>query len=76
MTLKEVGINSSRIALLDKLMEMGAKIEIVNKNSFGKEPVADIIIQNSSLTGCEVLPKEVPNLIDELPILFIASSYC
>ena len=75
MTLKEVGINSSRIALLDKLMEMGAKIEIVNKNSFGKEPVADIIIQNSSLTGCEVLPKEVPNLIDELPILFIASSY-
>ena len=75
VTLKEVGINSSRIALLDKLMEMGAKIEIVNKNSFGKEPVADIIIQNSSLTGCEVLPKEVPNLIDELPILFIASSY-
>ena len=65
VTLKEVGINSSRIALLDKLMEMGAKIE----------PVADIIIQNSSLTGCEVLPKEVPNLIDELPILFIASSY-
>ncbi len=75
ITLKEVGMNPSRIALLDKLIEMGGDIQVFNQSSFGKEPVADLNVRSSALNPCEVSPDDVPNLIDELPILFIASSF-
>ena len=75
ITLKEVGMNPSRIALLDKLMEMGGNIQVSNFSSFGKEPVADLHVKSSALYSCEVKSDDVPNLIDELPILFIASSF-
>ena len=75
ITLKEVGMNPSRIALLNKLMEMGGDIQVLNHSSFGKEPIADVNVKSSSLNSCEVTAEDVPNLIDELPILFIASSF-
>jgi len=75
ITLKEVGMNPSRIALLNKLMEMGGNIQVFNHSSFGKEPVADLNIKSSVLNPCEVTSGDVPNLIDELPILFIASCF-
>ena len=75
ITLKEVGMNPSRIALLDKLMEMGGDIQVFNHSLFGKEPIADVKIKSSVLNPCEVTPDDVPNLIDELPILFIASCF-
>jgi 3-phosphoshikimate 1-carboxyvinyltransferase len=75
VTLKEVGMNPSRIALLNKLMEMGGDIQLFNHSSFGKEPIADVNIKSSVLNPCQVTPDEVPNLIDELPILFIASCF-
>ncbi len=75
ITLREVGMNPSRIALLNKLVEMGGNIRVFNHSSFGKEPVADLNIKSSILNSCEVTSDDVPNLIDELPILFIASSF-
>ena len=75
ITLKEVGMNPSRIALLNKLIEMGGDIKVFNHSSFGKEPIADVNIKSSILNPCEVTPEDVPNLIDELPILFIASCF-
>jgi len=75
ITLKEVGMNPSRIALLNKLIEMGGDIHVFNHSSFGKEPVADVNVKSSSLNSCEVTSEDVSNLIDELPILFIASSF-
>ena len=75
VTLREVGINPSRIALLNKLMEMGGDIQVFNHSSFGKEPIADINVKSSVLNSCEVTPDDVANLIDELPILFVASSF-
>ena len=75
ITLKDVGLNPSRIALLNKLVEMGANIKVLNNSLFGKEPVADINVKSSALIACEVASEDVPNLIDELPILFIASAF-
>ncbi len=75
ITLREVGLNPSRVALLKKLKEMGGKIEVFNQSLFGKEPIADINVKSSSLIACEVKSDDVPNLIDELPILFIACSF-
>ena len=54
---------------------MGANIKVLNNSLFGKEPVADIKVKSSALIACEVASEDVPNLIDELPILFIASAF-
>ena len=75
ITLREVGMNPSRIALLNKLIEMGGDIKVFNHSSFGKEPIADVNVKSSFLKSCEVTSDDVANLIDELPILFVASSF-
>ena len=73
LTLKNVGINKTRIALLEVLKEMGADIKLSNvTHEF--EPSADISIRTSKLNGINLNPELVPNLIDELPVLFIAAS--
>jgi 3-phosphoshikimate 1-carboxyvinyltransferase len=74
ITLKNIGINSSRTALLKVLVEMGADIKINNVKE-NIERTADILIKTSSLNAIVLDEKLIPNLIDELPILFIASAF-
>lgn len=72
--IKNVGINSSRTAFLKVLIEMGADIKINNvKDDF--EKTADILVRTSELKALVLDEDLVPNLIDELPILFIAASF-
>ena len=73
LKLKNIGINKTRIALLEVLKGMGADIKLSNViNEY--EPCADISIKASKLKGITLNPKLIPNLIDELPVLFIAAS--
>tara|TARA_S200000501_G_C20747550_1_gene710184 strand:- start:249 stop:1193 length:945 start_codon:yes stop_codon:yes gene_type:complete len=74
ITLKNIGINSSRTALLKVLVEMGADIKINNVKE-NIERTADLLIKTSSLNAIVLDEKLIPNLIDELPILFIASAF-
>ena len=73
LLIKSVGINPTRTALLVALKEMGANISIEN-HSNAYEPTADIRIKYSRLKGIQLNPAIVPNLIDELPVLFIAAA--
>jgi len=73
LTLINIGINKTRIALLEVLQEMGADIKLSNIIK-DYEPCADISIRASRLKGITLNPKLVPNLIDELPVFFIAAS--
>ena len=69
----KVGVNKTRIALLKVLKDMGADIKLSNEfNEY--EPFADISIRASKLKGISLNPKLVPNLIDEMPVLFIAAA--
>jgi 3-phosphoshikimate 1-carboxyvinyltransferase len=38
------------------------------------EPVADLRVRHSPLTGIEVDPALAPSMIDEFPVLFVAAS--
>jgi len=53
---------------------MGGKIEINNQTTFGKEPVADIVVRSSNLHGIEIPQSLIANSIDEFPIIFIAAA--
>lgn len=72
--LKQVGMNTARIGLLDVLKKMGADITYDDMTMKQREPRADIIVETSSLKATEVGPELVPRLIDELPVLAVAAT--
>ena len=73
LTIKNVGINETRTALLNAFREMGAEIDIINKTG-EFEPRADLKVKFSRLKGISLNTKLVPNLIDELPAFFVAAA--
>lgn len=74
LVIRNVGVNTTRTGALDILRGMGANIGIDNVRLLGEEPVADITIRSSKLTGIEVEPSKVPTAIDEFPMLFVAAA--
>lgn len=74
LIINNVGLNPTRTALLDVLIRMGAKIEVQLEYEDGGEPLGRIEITGGKLKGTEILEEEVPNLIDEVPILAVAGA--
>src|SRR5690606_37158629 len=70
VTLTDVGINPTRIGVINILQQMGARIDIVNKRMFGGEPVADLRVRAGALRGIDIPVEQVPLAIDEFPALF------
>jgi 3-phosphoshikimate 1-carboxyvinyltransferase len=74
LLIQNVGLNPTRTGLLDILRSMGGDIEIQNPRESGAEPVADLLVRKSALTGIPVPRELIPIAIDELPVLFIAAA--
>jgi 3-phosphoshikimate 1-carboxyvinyltransferase len=74
LLIQNVGLNPTRIGLLEVLRSMGGHIEILNPRESGAEPVADLQVHASALHGVEMPAALVPLAIDELPVLFIAAA--
>lgn len=74
LILEHVGINPTRIGVLNILRAMGASIEILSERQVGGEPVADIRVISSRLRGIVIPEDQVPLAIDEFPALFIAAA--
>ena len=75
LTLRGVGLNPTRTALLHVLRRMGAQIQLSNERG-ECEPMGDITVRYApQLHGTEILPEEIPNLIDEVPILAVAAAH-
>jgi 3-phosphoshikimate 1-carboxyvinyltransferase len=72
--LRHVGVNPTRIGVINILRSMGAKISVENEHSVGGEPVADLHIQYAPLTGIDIPAEQVPLAIDEFPVLFVAAA--
>ena len=76
LTLHQVGLNKTRNAVISALQRMGARMDIVPTSpEDAGEPYGDITVYGSdSLHGTSLLPEEIPNLIDEIPILAVAGA--
>lgn len=74
LLIKHVGINPTRIGIINILREMGAEIEILNERLAGGEPVADLHVISKPLKGIEIPQDQVPLAIDEFPVIFIAAA--
>jgi len=72
--LKHVGINPTRIGVVNILLAMGADISLENEREVGGEPVADIRVRYAPLKGINIPEDQVPLAIDEFPVLFVAAA--
>jgi 3-phosphoshikimate 1-carboxyvinyltransferase len=74
LLIRNVGMNPTRTGLLDILRSMGGRIDVQNARESGAEPVADLRVHASPLTGIAVPASLVPLAIDEFPVLFVAAA--
>ncbi|TMC64354.1 MAG: 3-phosphoshikimate 1-carboxyvinyltransferase, partial [Chloroflexi bacterium] len=82
LTLRNVGVNPTRRAVIDLLRAMGADIDERPLDTHGDgateagvgEPRADLVIRSSQLRGIDVGPAEVAAAIDEIPVLCLAAA--
>jgi 3-phosphoshikimate 1-carboxyvinyltransferase len=73
LLIKNVGLNETRTGVLAVLVRMGAQVrEIVESEE--AEPLGVIEVRGARLKGTEIGGKEIPNVIDELPILAVAAA--
>lgn len=73
LTIRKVGLNPTRTGILNVLLRMGARISDVVEQSDG-EPCGHVTVQGGDLVGTEIGGAEIPNVIDELPILAVAGA--
>ena len=70
-----VGLNPTRSGLLDALASMGADITISNSCDQNGEPIGDLTVRASRLTGTTVSGSLVVRMIDEFPAFAVAASF-
>lgn len=74
VTITGIGINETRTGIIKLLQAMGGDIELLAIRDEGGEPVADLHVRASVLHGVENDPADVPSMVDEFPVAFIAAA--
>jgi len=75
LTVHGVGLNPRRTGLLDVLERMGVRVSIFNRRKSGLEPVGDLQVQHGELSATVLDAKEVPLLVDELPLVALLAAH-
>jgi 3-phosphoshikimate 1-carboxyvinyltransferase len=74
LLIRDVGLNDTRTALLAVLLRMGAQVREAVEDVEQVEPRGIVEVTGFPLRGTVIQGKEVPHLIDELPILSVAGA--
>lgn len=74
IVIPNICMNPTRIGLITTLIEMGGDIEIQNRREEAGEPIADLRVRSSKLSGVTVPAERAASMIDEYPILSVAAA--
>ena len=74
LLVRNVGLNDTRTAILGVLVRMGAQVREAIEDVGQIEPRGIVEVTGAPLKGTVIQGKEVPQLIDELPILAVAGA--
>jgi 3-phosphoshikimate 1-carboxyvinyltransferase len=74
LLVRDIGLNKTRTGLLSVLLRMGARVREVIEDCDQVEPRGEVRIQGGRLRGTMIAGDEVPNVIDEIPILAVAGA--
>jgi 3-phosphoshikimate 1-carboxyvinyltransferase len=72
LAIRGCGVNPTRCGFIEVARRMGAAADIVEESSSLGEPVGSVTLRRAgALKGAEVTPEEVPDLIDEIPLIAV-----
>ncbi len=74
LLVRDVGLNDTRTTLLGVLIRMGAQVREAIEEVDQIEPCGTVEVTGAPLKGTVIQGKEIPQVIDELPILAIAGA--
>ncbi len=74
LLVRDVGLNDTRTALLGVLVRMGAQVREAIEDVDQIEPRGTVEVTGAALKGTVIQGKEIPQVIDELPILAVAGA--
>jgi len=77
LTIRDVGVNPTRRAVIDILRSMGASIDEAPSGATDAgigEPIADLTVRSSELRAADLGPADVAAAIDEIPVLCLAAT--
>jgi len=74
LTIVGVGVNRTRVGIIDALQEMGAQISYHKERTQAGEPVADLEVRFSELRGATFGGSSIVTMIDELMVLAVAAT--
>ena len=69
VTITDVGLNPSRTGLLEVLRRFGAQVDTIVEDEWNGEPVGRLRVRHGAMRDLVIAPEEVPEVIDELPVL-------
>jgi 3-phosphoshikimate 1-carboxyvinyltransferase len=69
-----VDVNPTRTGFLAVLERMGAPVAVEDVAEHYGEPVGNLVARPAQLRGAEVMPADIPGLIDEIPLLAVLAS--
>ncbi len=72
--LNSIGINPRRDGWRRVMADMQADLRLETEHQVGAEPVADIRVKSTMLQGMHVNVNDIPDAIDEFPVLFVAAA--
>jgi len=74
--IEDVGLNSTRTAILDVLRRFGARVLVERAEAEAdEEPHGRVVVEHNGSSDLTIAPEEVPGLIDELPGLAALAAY-
>ncbi len=76
LSVRGCGINPTRNGFLNVACRMGARVESHQESNSLGEPAGTIEVNGGSLTGARIDAEEVPELIDEIPLLAVLGLFC
>jgi 3-phosphoshikimate 1-carboxyvinyltransferase len=71
LVIQHVGLNPTRTAILDLLVSLGGRVNVLNVEAVTGELLGDLHVESSQVQGGEIASEMVPGLIDELPVLAV-----
>jgi 3-phosphoshikimate 1-carboxyvinyltransferase len=78
VAIRHLSLNPTRSGIINVLKRMQAAIKIVavsHDKAADFEPIGDIVVRSSRLKGTVIGEREIPSLVDELPILMVAACF-
>ena len=73
--IKNVGLNDTRVGIIEVIKKMNGNIEIIEEHEICGEKVGDILVRYSpNLIGTTIDKDLIPRLIDEIPIIAVLAT--